>query len=400
MNPGHRPRAKSKPSKGRGPSAPLPVIGLEAEFTVYVCDRRRLPEHVFRNPRAIVRRRIIPRAGASCHLPSGGALYFDTGVIEVATPIIDIGPECCLRAVRSLWDQIEFVRGELDAWERRRGERVCLQGFSSHYNVSTHGQPGLSVPAARRLSRLLAYILPVPLMLLAANRRSTGIGVRARAGRMEVTADFTPDPELAAAAVAFATGVILEVMRWRDAGHTALAGRGIPVIRGYHPRRHTTRAGWLGRFDCYPANPFTADPSAPLWTVRDGRVLSLRQIAAEIARPFAPAILAVSSPATLRHVRAVFAGRARSLLDFPERPPRYDDVGRVVDRNRRSVRSLPRSRYERVIHRVLTHRPLRIGDALYRVERMQGWYEIVFRDTRTGRRRVFNLDEVAAALPG
>jgi hypothetical protein len=95
----------------------VPVIGLESEFTLYVQEEKRLPEHVFRNPQQIVRERMIPRAGRSFHLPSGGALYFDTGVIEVATPIIELEPGCCVRAVRSLWEQIAYVRGELDAWE-------------------------------------------------------------------------------------------------------------------------------------------------------------------------------------------------------------------------------------------------------------------------------------------
>src|SRR2546425_3292648 len=112
------------------------VIGLEAEFTLFVQDQKRRPEHVFRNPQAIVRERMVPRSGRSFHLPSGGALYFDTGVIEVATPIIEIERGCCVRVARSLWEQIEFVRNELDIWERQHRSRVRLQGFSAHYNIS------------------------------------------------------------------------------------------------------------------------------------------------------------------------------------------------------------------------------------------------------------------------
>src|SRR2546421_184509 len=91
-----------------------PVIGLEAEFTLFVRDQKKLPEHVFKNPQAIVRERMMPREGRSFHMPSGGAIYFDTGVIEVATPIIEIERGCCARAVRSLWEQIIFLRKELD----------------------------------------------------------------------------------------------------------------------------------------------------------------------------------------------------------------------------------------------------------------------------------------------
>jgi len=37
---------------------------------------------------------------------------------------------------------------------------------------------------------------------------------------------------------------------------------------------------------------------------------------------------------------------------------------------------------------------MRINGKRYTVQRMQGWYEIVFRETKTGTRRVFNLDEL------
>src|SRR3954468_11679645 len=105
-------------------AGPVAVVGMEAEFTLYVQEEKRLPEHVFRNPQAIVRERMLPRTGKSYHLPSGGALYFDTGVIEVATPIIELEEGCSLRAVRSLWEQIGFVRSELDAWEEKEGARA------------------------------------------------------------------------------------------------------------------------------------------------------------------------------------------------------------------------------------------------------------------------------------
>ena len=61
------------------------------------------------------------RVGTSYHLPTGAAVYFDTGVIEVATPPIELERGCVARAVRSLWPSICFIRGELDAWEARTG---------------------------------------------------------------------------------------------------------------------------------------------------------------------------------------------------------------------------------------------------------------------------------------
>ena len=379
--------ARGTPRKG--------VIGYEAEFNLYVGDRKRRPEKVFRNPQEIVRARMLPRTGRSFHMPSGGAIYFDTGVVEVATPIIELEPGCCVRAGRSLWEQIEFLRSELDAWEERRGKRVRLQGFSEHFNVSVPLERGLTEAGLRQAALLLAYILPIPVMLLASNRLSTGVGVRPRGNRVEVTVDFTPDPDLMMAAAALATGMVLTVLGWPGHGLGELRERGIPVIAGFHPRRHTSRKGWLARADCFPRNPFASDPGAEQWLLTDGRTVSLRRMAREIANPFRRAIRAVTDAAGYEHIFAVLDGRARSLIDFPDRPPRYDDVGRVVDWNRRTVRKLPRSAYERVIHHVLEHRKIRVDGATYIPVRMVGWYEIQFRETASGRRRTFNLDELA-----
>ena len=78
-----------------GATPPGAVVGLEAEFNLFVNGRRRLPEKVFGDPSRLVRRRMIPRTGKSFQLPAGGAIYFDTGVIEVATPIVELDPGCC-----------------------------------------------------------------------------------------------------------------------------------------------------------------------------------------------------------------------------------------------------------------------------------------------------------------
>lgn len=372
------------------------VIGLESEFNVFVEEQKRRPEQVFRSPQRIVREPMLPRTGRSFHMPSGGAIYFDTGVIEVATPIIEIEHCCAVRAVRSLWEQIQFLRDELDGWETRNETAVRLQGFSTHYNISIPPPLAFDEGAMNELAWLLAHILPVPVMILAANRLSTGVGVRPRGDRIEVTADFTPDPELMIATTALIVGVVLEVLAWQGHQLDELSRRKIPVIDGFEPRKHTTRKGWLARFDCFPRNPFTSDINAADWLVRDGRTLSLRAIAREITVPFLKKIRSIADKDCFEHLRAVLEERARSLLDFPERPPRYEDVGRVIDWKRRRIRALPRSEYEKVIHRILTQRKLKVRGATYRVERMQGWYEIVFRNTRTGSRRVFNLDDLVA----
>src|SRR5438094_7918846 len=76
---------------------PRAVIVLEAEFNLLVNGRRRRPEKVFGDPRRLVRRRMIPRTGKSFQLPARGATYFDTGVIEVTTPTVELEPGCWYR---------------------------------------------------------------------------------------------------------------------------------------------------------------------------------------------------------------------------------------------------------------------------------------------------------------
>src|SRR5205823_14722349 len=83
-----------------------------------------------------------------------------------------------------------------------------------------------------------------------------------------------------------------------------------------------------------------------------------------------------------------------SLLDFAERPQAYDDVGHVIDWGRRRMRRWSRSKYEKIIHRVIAREPMRIGQKRYRVERVNGWYQVEFREVGTRRRRTFNLDEL------
>ncbi|EDY21641.1 hypothetical protein CfE428DRAFT_0886 [Chthoniobacter flavus Ellin428] len=375
---------------------PVPVIGLEAEFTLYVDDVKRRPEEVFGNAQKFVRQKMLPRKGRSFQLPVGGAVYFDTGVIEVATPIIEIESGCAVRAGRTLWEQLEFVRGELDAWETDHGQKLRLEGFSTHYNVSVPVGRSLSSVRLQQAARMLTYLLHPPVMLLAANKLSTGIGVRPRGDRLEVTADFTPDPDLMIATTSLVTGIILAVLEWPVHTLAEMKRRGLPIIAGFSPCKHTSRKGFLARHFCFPRNPFAADVNEPDWRLVDGRHRSLRQIALEIALPFREAIGAVTDTDALTHVFEVLSGRARSLLDFPTRPTRYEDAGRRIEWNRRNHRTLPRSRYEQIIHRVLTHRPIRIGSALYDPERMIGWHAIAFRNRRNGRRRTFTLDELAA----
>ena len=375
-------------------SPPRAVIGLEAEFNLLIDGKNRRPEEVFGDPSRLVRRRMIPRTGKSFQLPAGGAIYFDTGVIEVATPIVELEPGCCQRATRLLWEQIRYLRAELDHWGKRHGCQCRLQGFSSHYNFSFPDARKSKSRTETKLAFLLAHILPIPVVLLAANRQSSAVGVRPRKTRLEVTVDFTPDPALMLATCAFVAGAVETVLRWEDFSLRQLNRNGIPRITPFRLRKHSSRRGWRVTGDSLDQNPFAADINAPLWKLRDGRVLSLRAITAESLRPFRRRIRQISDLATLQHIAAVFDGDARSLLDFSKRPEAYDDVGHVIDWGRRRMRRWSRSRYEKVIHRVIAREPMRIGQKRYRVERMNGWYQVDFREVGTRRHRTFNLDEL------
>ena len=373
---------------------PRAVIGLEAEFNLIVDGRRRRPEKVFGDPSRLVRRRMIPRTGKSFQLPAGGAIYFDTGVIEVATPIVELEPGCCYRATRLLWEQIRYLRRELDHWQKRHRCNCRLQGFSAHYNLSFPSTRRSKLRNSTKLAYLLAHVLPVPVMLLATNRQSSAVGVRPRGNRIEVTVDFTPDPALMLGTCAFIAGVVQTVVRWEDFGLRQLARHGVPRIMPFRLRKHSSRRGWRITADSLGRNPFASDINAPLWKVRDGRMLSLRDVAAEILTLFRRRIQQFSDFRTVEHISAVFDGNARSLLDFETRPSGYDDVGRTIDWGRRRMRRLSRSKYEKIIHRVISHEPVRIGQKRYRVDRMNGWYQVDCRELGTKRRRTFTLDEL------
>ncbi len=381
-----------------GATSPRAVIGLEAEFNLFVNGRRRRPEKIFGDPSRLVRRRMIPRTGKSFQLPAGGAIYFDTGVIEVATPIVELERGCCYRATRLLWEQIRYLRRELDHWARRNKCQCTLQGFSTHYNFSFPTGQKSKLRNATKLAYLLTHILPVPVILLATNRQSSAVGVRPRGSRIEVTVDFTPDPALMLATCAFIAGAMQTVLRWGDFGLKQMGRHSLSRMARFRLRKHSSRRGWRVTADSLGQNPFESNINEPRWKLRDGRTLSLRAIATETLGPFRQRIRQISDSSTLEHIAAVFAGDARSLLDFEKRPDAYDDVGHGIDWGRRRMRRWPRSKYEKVIHRVIAREPMRIGQKRYQVNRINGWYEIEFRDVGTKRRRTFNLDELVQML--
>ena len=373
----------------------LAAIGMEAEFAVVMDGVQVRPEDIFGSPRRIIREKMMHRKGRSYHLPTGGAVYFDTGVIEVATPVIEIERGCAARAGRSLWEAILFVREELDAWEQAHDSDVQLAGFSTHYNISFDLPPGEQGTnrTVDQLAYLLAHIIPVPVMLLAANRRSTGIGVRPRGDRIEITADFTPDAPLMIATATLLVGIVREVMSWPNYEISALEDTDIPVIKGFRPMPHTTRKGWLARFDCFPENPFTSDIDRDKWPTKDGQSLSLREIAGLITKHFWPYIRRYSDPFTLRLIGAVMKGRAPSLLDLDDRPAGYEDVGRLCTwDNLFPERVLPRSQYERVLIRAISGDKLHMDGDWYTPTGMRGWSRVIFRRKTDNSRHIFSLD--------
>lgn len=307
----------------------MPAVGMESEFNVWVDGKEVVPEKFWKSPLDFIDIALLPRQGRSSQIPTGGAVYFDRGVIEVVTPPIELAPSCSARVVRSLWEQIGFVRDQLTRWEETSGHEVRLRGYSSHYNVSFEIPPSRQTKKRneQKLALLLAYILPPPLMLLGANRKSTGVGVRPRGDRIEITLDFTPEPSLMIVTAAAIIGIVREVIRWRSYDLSVLEGLPIPLIDHVVPGKHTTRKGWLTKDFHYPRNPFTTDADEAVWKCTDGEIRSLREIALDTCNYFRSSIDEHGDPFSTHLLFAILSGESRSLLDLLDRPLAYDHVG-------------------------------------------------------------------------
>lgn len=397
----HAAKAKSDDARVRRSTTARAAMGLEAEFAVMMDGRQVRPEDIFGSPTNIVRVPMMHRTGRSYHLPTGGAVYFDTGVIEIATPVIELESGCAARAGRSLWESIRFLRDELDAWEQRELHSIHLAGFSTHYNVSfelPEAERGTS-RTVEKLALLLTHILPMPVMLLAANRRSTGIGVRPRVNRIEVTADFTPDAALMIATATLIVGVARAVMTWPSFELSGLDEHDLPLVRDFAPLPHGSRTGWVAKDSSFLENPFAADVDESIWPTRTGETLTLRDIAARITRYFWSSITNIGDARTLQLIAGVMSGRSPSLLELDDRPPAYESVGRLCTwTDLFPVHALPRSRYERVFIRAISRRKLRIGQDWYTPISMRGWAHVVFRRDRDQTRHVFSLDALLGHL--
>jgi hypothetical protein len=375
-----------------------PVAGVEAEFALLLNERPARPEDVFGDPLGFVSVPLMHRTGRSFHLPNGSAIYFDTGVIEIASPVMELEHGCFGRLARSMEASIAFVRSHLDDWERRTGNRVRLQGFSTHYNVSVMDGAATTTPSLRlrELAWVLAHVLPAPVMLVGTNKRSTGVGVRPRPRRIEVTADFPPDPVRFAATGSIIGAIVSAVSEWTDVSVESLRRKGIPVIHGFAPIRHTSRRGWLARIECYPRNPFECSPNQRLWDTTLG-TFSLRQIAHRVFTAFRADILRLADPLSLHVAKEIISGAASSWLDEPDRPITYDDVGRGALMPA-ALNELGLARYERVMLNAIEARPLELDDDRWTPIGVRGWSRVVFRRDRDGARTVLPLDTLVQHL--
>jgi hypothetical protein len=339
-------------------------------------------------------------------------------------------------------------------WEHRNGQRIRLQAFSCHVNISfelSREERGKD-RTVQKLAVLLAHLLPVPLMVVGANRQSTGIGVRPRRERLEITLDFTPDPGLMAATTALIVGIVRDVISWPSYRLEELETREIPVITGVTPGRHVVRKGWLTKDFHFPRNPFKTDLNARVWKATTGSMMSLREIAHGVAMGFSDSIRRYADPFSYRLLFSVLRGETPALLDFADRPAAYDDVGRSTrwgsvlpqlenfaslmrdadasahprrrrvdldemlappwagegaDRRRSErhsfdrrqpsepppSRRLTRSAYEKVFLKLGSGSRLKIGDEILTPIKVKGWYHSIFR-TPDGEERMLSIDQL------
>ena len=108
--------------RGRAPRTRLamPVIGMESEFNVLLDGEEIDPRAYWGHPLAFIEGALLPREKSSFHLPTGGAVYFDRGVIEVVTPVIELGPGATARVVGAVLAEAE-----------RTGATILAEGIES-----------------------------------------------------------------------------------------------------------------------------------------------------------------------------------------------------------------------------------------------------------------------------
>ena len=250
--------------------APRRRVGLEAEFTLVVDDARRPPRGRVRrsarlHPRAAdaSRRHVVPPAR--------------TAPPSTSTPASSRSPRRRWSSSAAAWRARAARCGKRSrscatssiAGSGRSGRAARLAGFSTHYNMSLAlaDAARCRTRGSNRLARALTYVLPAPVMLLATNRRSTGVGVRPRRqphrGHRRLHARSGADDR----------------RRLADRRHRARrdgAGRRgrcrrspaeLPIIHGFTPMRAHLAPRLAGALGLLPAQPVRL----PTSTRRSGR---------------------------------------------------------------------------------------------------------------------------------
>jgi hypothetical protein len=190
-------------------------------------------------------------------------------------------------------------------------------------------------------------------------------------------------------------------MRWPSYGIEEMARRGLPVIAPFHPENHSSRKGWVAKFSSYAANPFLTDVDEARWQLSTGEAVSLRTVARRTVGRFRDSIRQYGDRRSLRLIDDVLTGRRQSLLQLSDRPPEYDQVGRLCTwANLFPVRALPRSKYERVLIRAISGEPLHLNGDVYRPLRMRGWSHVVFERDGDRSKHRFSLDFLLKHLDG
>jgi hypothetical protein len=129
------------------------------------------------------------------------------------------------------------------------------------------------------------------------------------------------------------------------------------------------------------------------WRTEAGESLSLRTIAGRITRSFWRSVRRLSDPFTFRLIGSVMRGRAPSLLDLRDRPPEYEDVGRLCDWDDLfPPNELQRSRYERVLIRAISGQKLRLFGHWFTPVGMRGWSQVVFNRDGQSSPHFFSID--------
>ena len=188
-------------------------------------------------------------------------------------------------------------------------------------------------------------------------------------------------------------------MTWPSYEVSELASHRIPVVRGFVPKKHSSRKGWVARVRLLPGKSLHDDVNAAKWTTTSGDRLSLREMAGRTTRQFWGSISALGDPLSLRLIAAIMRGRAPSLLELPDRPAAYEDVGRLCRWDDLfPLTLLPRSRYERVLGHAVSGRRVHMDGSWHRPIGVRGWTHIVFRRESDGARRVMSLDKMLAHL--